>query len=58
MELILEKKNNINWMDMLNWHLNMTLKGCKNYVKIFTDDQRVSNLVDKLIKKQNKLFNL
>ena len=45
------KKNNVNWMDMLRLAFKHDPKrAAKIMSNIYTDDQRVSNLVDKLIK--------
>ena len=46
------KKNNVNWMDMLRLAFKHDPKGAAKIMSnIYTDDQRVSNLIDKLIKK-------
>lgn len=48
----IRKKNNVNWMDMLRLAFKHDPKGAAKIMSnIYTDDQRVSNLVDKLIKK-------
>ena len=45
------KKNNVNWMDMLRLAFKHDPKrAAKIMSNIYTDDQRVSNLVDRLIK--------
>ena len=45
------KKNNVNWMNMLRLAFKHDPKrAAKIMSNIYTDDQRVSNLVDKLIK--------
>ena len=44
-------KNNVNWMDMLRLAFKHDPKNASKIMSnIFTDDQRVSNLVQKLIK--------
>ena len=48
----IRKKNNVNWMDMLRLAFKHDSKGAAKIMSnIYTDDQRVSNLIDKLIKK-------
>ncbi len=48
----IRKKNNVNWMDMLRLAFKHDPKGAAKIMSnIYTDDQRVSNLIDKLIKK-------
>ena len=45
------KKNNVNWMDMLRLAFKHDPKGAAKIMSnIYTDDQRVSNLVHKLIR--------
>ena len=47
----IRKKNNVNWMNMLRLAFKHDPKrAAKIMSHIYTDDQRVSNLVDKLIK--------
>ena len=47
----IRKKNNVNWMDMLRLAFKHDPKNASKIMSnIFTDDQRVSNLVNKLIK--------
>ena len=47
----IRKKNNVNWMNMLRLAFKHDPKrAAKIMSNIYTDDQRVSNLVDKLIK--------
>lgn len=47
----IRKKNNVNWMDMLRLAFKHDPKGAAKIMSnIYTDDQRVSNMVDKLIK--------
>ena len=47
----IRKKNNVNWMDMLRLSFKHNPKAAAKIMSnIYTDDQRVSNLVDKLIK--------
>ena len=47
----IRKKNNVNWMDMLRLAFKHDPKAsAKIMSNIYTDDQRVSNLVSKLIK--------
>ena len=47
----IRKKNNVNWMDMLRLAFKHDPKSASKIMSnIFTDDQRVSNLVQKLIK--------
>ena len=47
----IRKKNNVNWMDMLRLAFKHDPKGAaKIMANIYTDDQKVSNLVDKLSK--------
>tara|TARA_B100000242_G_C42722624_1_gene337454 strand:+ start:254 stop:463 length:210 start_codon:yes stop_codon:yes gene_type:complete len=47
----IRKKNNVNWMDMLRLAFKHDPKrAAKIMSNIYTDDQRVSNLVRKLIK--------
>ena len=47
----IRKKNNVNWMDMLRLAFKYNPKeAAKIMSNIYTDDQRVSNLVSKLIK--------
>ena len=59
LKLILEiqnirKKNNVNWMDMLRLAFKQDPNGAARIMSnIYTDDQRVSNLVKKLIKSTN-----
>jgi|TARA_B110000238_G_C15758142_1_gene282209 hypothetical protein len=56
LKLILEiqnirKKNNVNWMDMLRLAFKHDPDSAAGIMSnIYTDDQRVSNLVKKLIK--------
>lgn len=46
------KKNNRNWMDLLRLAFNENPTKAKVIVRsIFTEDKRISNLVDKLTKK-------
>ena len=48
----IRKKNNVNWMDMLRLAFKHDPKGAAKIMSnIYTDDQRVTNLIDKLIKK-------
>ena len=48
----IRKKNNVNWMDMLRLAFKHDPKGAAKIMSnIYTDDQRVSNLIDQLIKK-------
>jgi hypothetical protein len=60
LKLILEiqnirKKNNVNWMDMLRLAFKHDPDGAAGIMSnIYTDDQRVSNLVKKLIKSTKK----
>ena len=47
----IRKKNNVNWMDMLRLAFKHDPRtAAKIMSNIYTDDQRVSNLVNKLIK--------
>ncbi len=47
----IRKKNNVNWMDMLRLAFKHDPKGAAKIMSnIYTDDQRVSNLVHKLIR--------
>ena len=47
----IRKKNNVNWMDMLRLAFKHDPKtASKIMANIYTDDQRVSSLVDKLSK--------
>mgnify|MGYP001212370435 CR=1 FL=1 len=47
----IRKKNNVNWMDMLRLAFKHDPHGAAKIMSnIYTDDQRVSNLVNKLIK--------
>tara|TARA_Y100001958_G_C21170013_1_gene501983 strand:- start:899 stop:1111 length:213 start_codon:yes stop_codon:yes gene_type:complete len=47
----IRKKNNVNWMDMLRLAFKHDPKAAAKIMSnIYTDDQRVSNLVNKLIK--------
>ena len=56
LKLILEiqnvrKKNNVNWMDMLRLAFRHDPSGAAGIMaNIYADDQKVSNLVKKLIK--------
>ena len=50
MQIQNKKKNNVNWMDMLRLAFKHDPKATKIMSNIYTDDQRVSNLVNKLIK--------
>ena len=47
----IRKKNNVNWMDMLRLAFKHDPEGASAIMSnIYTDDQRVSNLVKKLSK--------
>jgi len=47
----IRKKNNVNWMDMLRLAFKHDPDGAAEIMSnIYTDDQRVSNLVKKLSK--------
>ena len=47
----IRKKNNVNWMDMLRLAFKHDPDSAAGIMSnIYTDDQRVSNLVKKLIK--------
>ena len=47
----IRRKNNVNWMNILKIAFKHDPKGAAKIMSnIYTDDQRVSNLVDKLIK--------
>ena len=47
----IRKKNNVNWMDMLRLAFKHNPKAAAKIMSnIYSDDKRVSNLVDKLIK--------
>ena len=48
---LLRKKNNVNWMDMLRLAFRHDPSGAAGIMaNIYADDQKVSNLVKKLIK--------
>ena len=51
----IRKKNNVNWMDILRLSFKHDPKNsAKIMSNIFTDDQKISNIVKKLVKITSK----